>query len=171
MIEDGSIHGRFQPFHNDHLEYALAAKKACRFLWIGITKFDIAPTEASPLGRDRERPENNPLTYFERVSIISAALIDAGIDRSSFGFVPFPIETPKRLSGFMPISIPCFTTICEEWNKEKIRVLRALGYEVKVLWERERKMLLEVSSATISLLATLSGRIWCLLQLRGLLRS
>jgi cytidyltransferase-like protein len=58
-----SAHGRFQPFHNGHLEYILAAKERCDFLWIGITKFEIFTT--TPLGRQRERPENNSLTYFE----------------------------------------------------------------------------------------------------------
>lgn len=138
MLEAASVHGRFQPFHNEHLEYALAAKNLCDFLWIGITKFDVTPTDASPLARHRERPENNPFTFFERISMIAAALVEMGIDRGAFGFVPFPIETPKRLSEFMPTSIPCFTTVCEEWNREKIRVLRACGYKVEVLWERQK---------------------------------
>jgi len=138
MLEAASVHGRFQPFHNEHLDYTLAAKKLCKFLWVGITKFDVTPTDASPLGRHRERPENNPFTYFERISMIAAALVETGIDRGSFGFVPFPIETPKRLSEFMPTSIPCYTTVCEEWNREKIHVLRAYGYQVEVLWERDK---------------------------------
>ena len=141
MIDQGSVHGRFQPFHNDHLEYVLAAKKQCKFLWIGITKYDITKFETSPLGRHRERPENNPLTYFERITAIGDALVEAGVSQSAFGFVPFPIETPSHLPAFMPTSIPCFTTICEDWNKEKIRVLRDYGYEVIVLWEREKKLI------------------------------
>lgn len=135
----GSVHGRFQPFHNEHLEYALAAKERCDFLWIGITKFDITPAEFNLLGRPRERPENNPLTYFERITIVSAALEQAGIKRGEFGFVPFPIETPNRLSEFLPPSVPCFTTVCEEWNKEKIAILKRYGYSVIVLWERPAK--------------------------------
>ena len=136
----GSVHGRFQPFHNEHLEYALAAKDRCDFLWIGITKYDITPSEFTPLGRPRERPENNPLTYFERISIIAEALVDAGIAKGSFAFVPFPIETPQRLPEFMPTSVPCFTTVCEDWNKEKIHILRGYGYTVNVLWERTKKL-------------------------------
>jgi nicotinamide mononucleotide adenylyltransferase len=136
----GSVHGRFQPFHNEHLEYALAAKDRCDFLWIGITKYDVTPSEFTPLGRPRERPENNPLTYFERISIIAEALVDAGIAKGSFAFVPFPIETPQRLPEFMPTSVPCFTTVCEDWNKEKIHILRGYGYTVNVLWERTKKL-------------------------------
>jgi nicotinamide mononucleotide adenylyltransferase len=73
VVAQGSVHGRFQPFHNEHLEYLLAAHRLCTFLWIGITKYDL-DNEVSPLGRDREKPENNPLSYFERVSIITEAL-------------------------------------------------------------------------------------------------
>lgn len=138
MIQ-GSVHGRFQPFHNEHLEYVLEAKKRCDFLWIGITKYDITPTDSNLLGRHRERPESNPLTFFERVEIIGESLVDAGLDRRAFGFVPFPIEAPHRLPNFMPISIPCFTTVCEEWNREKIDVLKGLGYDVIVLYERVLK--------------------------------
>lgn len=141
MIVAGSVHGRFQPFHNDHLEYVREAKKRCEFLWIGITKYDITPIEASPLARARERPDHNPLTYFERITIIAEALVDVGVPRSSFGFVPFPIESPNRLPAFMPTAIPCFTTIREDWNKEKIRVLAACGYQVIVLWERPEKLI------------------------------
>jgi nicotinamide-nucleotide adenylyltransferase len=138
-VRVGSVHGRFQPFHNDHLEYVVAAKRLCDFLWIGITKYDITPADASPLGAKRERPENNPLSYFERINMIAATLKDDGVSPESFAFVPFPIETPTRLPLFLPISIPCYTTICEEWNKQKITVLQACGYDVRVLWERPDK--------------------------------
>jgi nicotinamide mononucleotide adenylyltransferase len=139
-VPAGSAHGRFQPFHSEHLEYVLAAKQKCDFLWIGITKYDVTPSEFNPLGRHRERPENNPLTYFERINMIADSLLEAGVSKADFGFVPFPIETPKRLSEFMPTSVPCFTTVCEEWNKEKIHILRAYGYSVVVLWERTKKL-------------------------------
>ena len=136
--DQASAHGRFQPFHNGHLEYVVAAKDRCAFLWIGITKFDITPSALNPLGAPREQPANNPLTYFERVQIITAALEEAGIDRTTFAFIPFPIETPLSLPAFLPTTIPCFTTICEEWNRRKIVVLRDAGYDVRILWEREK---------------------------------
>ncbi len=60
----GSVHGRFQPFHNEHLEYVLAAQRLCDYLWVGITKYDITSTDSNLLGRHRERPESNPLTFF-----------------------------------------------------------------------------------------------------------
>jgi nicotinamide mononucleotide adenylyltransferase len=115
----------------------MAAQKECDLLWIGITKFDIS--EPNPLARIRERPENNPLTYHERLTIIRATLIETGVDQNAFMFVPFPIETPNKLNQFLPTQVPCFTTVYEDWNKEKIAVLRSHGYEVSVLWERQEK--------------------------------
>lgn len=139
MIPVASVHGRFQPFHNEHLEYVLAAKSRCRFLWIGITKPDVTPAEINLLGSLRELPENNPLTFFERTSMIRDALVGASVSAAEFSLVPFPIETPAHLQNYLPSTIPCFTTICEEWNRRKIKVLTELGYDVEVLWERTCK--------------------------------
>lgn len=156
-MTEGSVHGRFQPFHNEHLEYVLAASKLCDYLWIGITKYDITRTDSNPLGRHRERPESNPLTFFERINIVGDALSDAGVDRTRFGFVPFPIETPQRLPSFMPTTVPCYTTVCEEWNREKIEVLNGLGYDVRVLYERKVKI---ISGAKIRADIVAGGDSW-----------
>jgi nicotinamide mononucleotide adenylyltransferase len=156
-MTEGSVHGRFQPFHNEHLDYVLRAQKLCDYLWVGITKYDITSTDSNPLGRLRERPESNPLTFFERVAIIGQALVEGGLDRSEFGFVPFPSETPHRLPDFMPTSIRCYTTICEPWNLEKIEVLRAIGYEVSVLYERTEK---GISGGTIRKDIAAGGNSW-----------
>jgi hypothetical protein len=45
-----------------------------------------------------------------------------------------------KLSRFLPTSIPILTTICEDWNREKISLLQSLNYAVHVLWEREPKV-------------------------------
>lgn len=145
-VAEASAHGRFQPFHNDHLEYVLAAQRLCDFLWIGITKYDVTSTDLNPLGAVRERPENNPLTFFERAHIIRESLIDVGVSAAAFGFVPFPIETPQRLHSFMATSVTCYTTICEQWNRDKIEVLKAHGYDVRVLWDRPEK---KISGAAV----------------------
>ncbi len=135
---EASVHGRFQPLHNGHMEYLLEAKRRCDYLWVGITWPVIS--EANDRGvTERERPENNPLDYAERVQMLSEALVDAGIPRSDFGFTPFPIERPDTLLQYLSVTIPCLTTICEEWNRVKIRLLRDLGYPVEVLYERSIK--------------------------------
>ena len=135
----GSVHGRFQPFHNGHLKYVLAAQAQCDFLWIGITMCDLGYYPLNTSTGTREEPHNNPLTFFERVGIITDALLENGIDRSRFGFLPFPIENPDKLPQFLSTSVPCYTTVCEPWNEQKIEKLRALGYEVITLYREQPK--------------------------------
>jgi nicotinamide mononucleotide adenylyltransferase len=82
---------------------------------------------------------HNPLTYFERVEMIKNVLLENGFGLREFDIVPFPIETPDCLAGFIPTSIPIFTTINDDWNLEKIKLLRKIGYKVIILWEDREK--------------------------------
>ena len=134
--KEGSVHGRFQPPHNGHREYILAAKKLCDFLWIGITRYDLTKHSECDVAPHRADPRANPLTYFERTTLLSRMLLAEGVSAGSFGFLPFPIDEPMRLEQFVPTSVVCFTTVYEPWNREKIRLLEQKGYTVNVLWER-----------------------------------
>jgi nicotinamide mononucleotide adenylyltransferase len=139
-LDSGSAHGRFQPLHKGHLEYLIAAKQRCRFLWIGITQPDIRSLQRSPADRHRELPLNNPLTYYERIDMITQALVDEGIRRAEFDTIPFPIDTPSLLTDFLPTTVPVFTTIYDSWNRHKAAILRDSGYRVIVLYERNHKV-------------------------------
>jgi len=136
---EGAAHGRFQPLHNGHVEYLLAAKDRCDFLWIGITQFNINSLFDSPHDPHRQNLENNPMTYFERVEMVTSVIVDEGVEVGQFGIVPFPIDTPEHLNGFLSIQVPVFTTIYDDWNRHKIGVLNDCGYKVEVLWERGYK--------------------------------
>lgn len=136
-----SAHGRFQPLHNEHLDYLLEAKKYCDFLWVGITQINIQELFENPASPHRAEPKNNPLTYFERVELISDALVNHGVTKNEFGITPFPIENEKCLTDFLPTSIPIFTTICDQWNLFKIHLLEKKGYRVIVLKERHGEIL------------------------------
>ena len=122
-----------------HQEYIHAAIERCDFLWIGIARPDIQEDLPCDIAKHREDRESNPLTYFERIRIIREMLFNLGVRQSQFDFVPFPIDQPERLRDFLDISVVCFTTIYDDWNRHKINVLKKLGYEVEVLWEREHK--------------------------------
>jgi len=139
MEKYGSVHGRFQPLHNEHLEYLLEAKRHCHYLWVGITQYNIKNLSESPEGAHRELPFNNPFSYFERVEMITNALVNEGIPINDFGIIPFPIETPQSLPGFLPTNIPIYTTIREEWNQRKITLLTSVGYRVIELLKGKEK--------------------------------
>jgi nicotinamide mononucleotide adenylyltransferase len=79
------------------------------------------------------------LTYYERQSLITEALCEAGLDRREFAVIPFPIETPHILGEFLPKDVPVLTTVCEPWNRVKVETLQRVGYKVEVLWERDYK--------------------------------
>jgi cytidyltransferase-like protein len=140
MLSDGAVHGRFQPLHKGHLEYILAAKKLCKHLWVGITQIDFRSLKKSPADKHREKRFNNPLSYFERFQLIKEVLSDEGLDPLEYTISPFPIDSPDLLHDFLPITVPIFTTIYEEWNRFKIKLLQQKGYEVKVLYERDTKL-------------------------------
>jgi len=140
-FKTGSVHGRFQPLHNGHLEYIEAALTQCDFLYVGITQYtshklvQVQSTSAVHRGH----PHNNPLTYFERTMVIDAVLGEIGVSRDRYAVVPFPIEEPHELGEFLPTAVPIFTTTYDDWNREKIRTLEQIGYEVVNLWTRPQK--------------------------------
>ena len=98
MIETGVIHGRFQVLHNDHMKYLLAGKEKCRHLVVGITNPDPTHTKDDSADMARSTPEANPLNYFERYTMIRAALLESGLNLSDFSIVLKQI-TPGHARG------------------------------------------------------------------------
>ena len=137
QFANAAVLGRFQPFHNEPLKYLLAAKDRCRHLWVGITRF--LPSEKNRGESHRGQQTENPLTYFERVVLIDAALRHAGVSREEFTCVPFPIDEPLLLPHCLSTEIPCLTTLCEPWNEQKIQLLSECGYHVEVLYHNEER--------------------------------
>ncbi|WP_146204389.1 nicotinate-nucleotide adenylyltransferase [Massilia glaciei] len=134
-----TVHGRFQPPHRDHLEYMLAASIFTKHLIIGITQPDSDDLTDCPEDPHRAEPSANPLTYSERCEAIAQMLLAAGLLSQQFSFVRFPIEVPDDLHRALSTDVVCFTTIRDEWNLVKVDRLRALGYDVRVLWDRRNE--------------------------------
>lgn len=133
----GVIHGRFQGLHLGHMEYLLEGKKRCDFLWIGITNPDPGLTAFDASNPSRSEKSSNPFTYFERLSMIRDAMLEAGIPRTEFEIVPFPINVPDAVKHYVPLSAKFFVTIYDEWGQRKIEILRNLGItDIDVMWTR-----------------------------------
>lgn len=139
MVELGIIHGRFQLFHNDHLNYALLAKERCKKLIVGITSPENAALIREEIDPHRSEAVSNPFTYFERYEMIKLALLEAGIKREDFEIVPFPIERPEILYNYVPLSATSFFTIYDDWGYEKLHRLGNLGYGTYVLFDKREK--------------------------------
>ena len=131
-VKVGSVHGRFQPFHNGHLDYVLEAFDRAEFLWVGLTQV-FQPRSGSSHEGSRELATSNPLTFRERSDLVEAALITSGIRPQRFRVTPFPIETPERLHEFVPAGCMCFTKLVNEWNDEKVRRLNQHGFPTTIL--------------------------------------
>lgn len=137
---EGSVHGRFQPLHAEHLEYLQEALARVEFLHVGITQFETTELRhIDGAGDHRVDPRANPLTYFERGELVALVMRGLGISESRYRVGPFPIERPWDLPGFLPVNVPVLTTRVDEWNDRKVALLREVGYVVEVLYSREPK--------------------------------
>jgi nicotinamide mononucleotide adenylyltransferase len=89
--------------------------------------------------------------------MVRGFLLDAGRSANDFNIVPFPIERPNVLNDYIPTNVLALTTVYEEWNQRKIELLRASGYEVETLWERDVK---EFSGSTVRRLLRAHDNRW-----------
>ncbi|MCI8478621.1 MAG: nicotinate-nucleotide adenylyltransferase [Oscillospiraceae bacterium] len=134
----GVIHGRFQGLHLGHMEYLLAGVARCDHLLVGITNYDpvlAQPTELE--GLHRAKADANPFTFYERMVMIRDSLTEAGLDRSAFDIVPFPVEFPEHIRNFAPPEAVYYMTIYDQWGEHKRQVLTELGLRVEVMWTRD----------------------------------
>ena len=81
-VSSGMIHGRFQPFHNGHLEYLRGAAERSDEVFVGITNPDPQRIKEEATDPLRHLPESNPFTYVERLLMIEAVAKDEGIHRA-----------------------------------------------------------------------------------------
>lgn len=131
--EWGIVHGRFQPFHNGHLEYVLRAKLRCRRLVVGITNPDPSRVRTEASNSHRHEPEANPFTYLERALMVRDSLLAAGTDAREFVIVPFPIHEPRLVRFYAPAGAVHFVRVYSSWEQEKVRRLRDQGFVVEIL--------------------------------------
>ena len=154
IVPIGVIHGRFQPLHIGHMEYLLAGKQRCEFLLIGITNPDPTLTTQHPANPLRSLPSSNPFTYYERLIMVRESLFEVGIARNQFDIVPFPINCPEILEYYVPMNACFFMTSYDEWGRAKLEVLRSLGLDVEVMWERSMSDRLTTGTEVRKLIAT-----------------
>ena len=142
----GMVHGRFQPFHNGHLEYLRGAAERCDEVFVGITNPDPTRILAEPSDPLRHLPESNPWTYTDRLLMVEAAAIDLGLELARVHVIPFPVNEPELWRAYVPDGVTQFLRLFSEWGGTKLERFRDAGYEVVVLDEGVEK---EVSGADV----------------------
>lgn len=152
------IHGRFQPFHNEHLKYFMQAFEKYNYLYIGITKPDISNiSETDFLDKMyRDDPENNIFSYEQRCKIIQSSLVESGINKDRFSFLPFDIDQIENIT--LSKDIICVSNIVEIWNEHKLNKLRNAGYQIDILYKD--LLINKMSSTTIRKLIRENDESW-----------
>jgi nicotinamide-nucleotide adenylyltransferase len=142
----GMIHGRFQPFHNGHLEYLSGAAARSDEVFVGITNPDPRRIKEEPSDPLRHLPESNPWSYVERLLMVKAAASDLGLDLARVHVIPFPVNEPELWPAYVPDGVTQFLRLFSEWGGTKLDRLRDAGHEVVILDEGAEK---EVSGADV----------------------
>lgn len=151
----GCVHGRFQPFHNGHLEYALRAKDHCERLVVGITNPDPNWIHMEVENPHRHLPRSNSFTYLERAAMIRDSLLDANIPPRDFLLVPFPIQDPELIPHYAPKHALHFVRVYSNWERHKVERLRSHNLSLEVLDPGKHK---EVSGEQVRRLIRTNGR-------------
>jgi len=157
------IHGRFQPFHNGHLEYMRGAAAQSDELWVGITNPDPAHVKTEPSDPLRHLPESNPFTYAERLLMVTAAAETVDID---VHVIPFPVNHPEVWHAYVPPNVTQYIRQFSDWGSTKTERLRSAGYDVVILDEGAAK---EISGIDVRT-AMRDGRDWQSLVPAGVAR-
>jgi nicotinamide mononucleotide adenylyltransferase len=84
----------------------------------------------------RRLPEANPLTYFERYTMVRAALVESGVPEPEFSIVPFPINLPEIYEYYVPREAVFYLTIYDHWGRKKLKQFQLAGLATEILWER-----------------------------------
>ena len=108
----------------------------CKHLVVGITNPDPTLTRDDMVDPNRSLPAANPLTYFERYTMIRSALVEAGLPLSDFSAVPFPINLPDLYKYYLPQQAIFFLTIYDQWGRRKLEQFQALGFKTEVVWSK-----------------------------------
>lgn len=131
----GMVHGRFQPFHNEHLEYVLSGLKRCKRLIIGITNPEPSEFKFKKSSNHRHLVESNPFTFFQRMEMIKQALTDLNIDLKLVSVVPLYLFDHLKWEFYLPN--PNITTqyvrVFSSWERKKIETFKSYGFKVEII--------------------------------------
>ena len=134
----GMILGRFQPFHLEHLRYFKLAFEQSDRVIVGITNPDPSTILADEASDHRHLPEENPLTFTERLIMIQEALRDEGYPMERIFIVPIPIHHPDRWKHYIPVDTAIFVVVYSPWEQKKAERLRSAGFKVVLVDHLEK---------------------------------
>lgn len=126
------VTGRFQPVHLQHVELFEIALRDAGYLVVAITNPDTAARHQEPTSAHRHLPDSNPFTYFERATLLCAALDERGLTARTT-IVPFDLTRPDCWNEYVPLHAQHLVRAYSSWERDKARRLAEAGYPVTVL--------------------------------------
>ena len=130
-ISLAAVTGRFQPFHAGHLDLVRIALGEAERVIIGITNPDPGSWREHSDSAHRHRPEANPFTFYERMSMIADVLADEGVS-GRCAIVAFPLDRPEVWGHYIPQSAVQYVRAFSEWERSKADLLASGGYAVRL---------------------------------------
>ncbi len=101
-------------------------------VFIGITNPDPESCKPNASSAHRHQPESNPFTFWERQSMIQAALEHKSL-QGRCRVVPFPLDRPQVWSSYIPLDATQFVRVFTDWERDKVKVLQDGGYPLRVI--------------------------------------
>jgi nicotinamide-nucleotide adenylyltransferase len=121
--------GRFQPFHNQHLEVLSALSREFDQIIIGITNPDLENLFEHAASQHRHTDAANPFSYESRVRIIKASISELSeLNGVEIEIIPFDLTQPS--SWAVPAETVFALRIFSSWEASKLDLFTGQGFEV-----------------------------------------
>lgn len=121
--------GRFQPFHNQHLEVLSALSHEFNRIIIGVTNPDIENLSEHVASLHRHTDAANPFPYESRVQIIKDSISElTDLKNVEIEIIPFDLTQPD--SWTVPAETVFALRIFSVWEASKLDLFTGQGFEV-----------------------------------------
>jgi nicotinamide-nucleotide adenylyltransferase len=120
--------GRFQPFHNQHLEVLTALSQKFDRIIIGITNPDLNNLQEHAASQHRHTDSANPFSYESRVKIIKDSIADQSEFKDlEIEIIPFDLNDSESWS--VPEGTVFALRIFSPWEASKLTLFSNLGFK------------------------------------------
>ena len=120
--------GRFQPFHNQHLEVLSALGHKFERIIIGVTNPDLENLQEHSASQHRHTDDANPFSYESRINIIKDSIADLSeLGTAGIEIIPFDLTNPE--SWNVPANTVFALRIFSPWEASKLALFTDQGFE------------------------------------------
>jgi nicotinamide-nucleotide adenylyltransferase len=131
--------GRFQPFHNQHLEVLSALSQKFDRIILGITNPDVTNLQKHSASQHRHTDDANPFSYDSRFKIIEDSIAGRSeLMATKIEIIRFDLTNPE--SWQVPAGTVFALRIFSPWEVSKLALFSDLGFETLELPAPEIKL-------------------------------